>query len=179
MSDRVLAEVHDYDQLVAAFRERVAELAVPCETVDDVAGLPVRYTQKLLSPVRVKGVGPFSLGPLLGTLGLKLLVVEDLEVLAKIIHRLAKVRNASGAMRARLTAQKPRRRKQIYVLNGNSNLARLLAQRRVLTQSPQARSAAARHAANVRWGGGKRRRRRRRGGRVSRTSRAAGPRARR
>lgn len=179
MSDRVLAEVHDYDQLMGAFRARVAELDVPGEAIDAIAGLPLKYTMKLLAPKPVKAVGRTSLGPLLGTLGLKLLVVEDVECLAKIIHRLVKARSASASMRAILAREKRPRRRRYFALRGHPELARLLAQRRILSQSPGERSAAASYASRKRWKGHHPRRRRRRGGRVSRTSQAAGPRARR
>lgn len=173
MTDRIIAQVRDYDQLIAALRARVAELDVAGETVDHVAGIPLRYTMKLLAPVPVKSLGRSSMGPLLGALGLKLLVVEDHEALEKIRHRLVKVRNPSASIRAQLTANKGKRNRHFSALKGNPELARLLAQRRVLSQSPRERSAAAIKANDVRWG---RKRRRRRGGRASRTARAAAPR---
>jgi len=67
----------DYEGLIAAFRARAAHLQVSRQTLDDVSGLPDYYCAKLLGPKRVKHIGSVSLGPLLGALGLKLIVCED------------------------------------------------------------------------------------------------------
>jgi hypothetical protein len=86
-----LAVVTDYRGLVTALRRRIVELGTGMESVDEVAGLPARYTSKLLSTnVRPgkKNLGPLSLGPLLGALGVKLALVADEEALAKVIDRL-------------------------------------------------------------------------------------------
>jgi hypothetical protein len=61
--------------------------------VDEVAGLPQRYTAKLLAPKGLKSLGRISMGPILGALGLKLAVLPDDEALARIRHRLPKSRN--------------------------------------------------------------------------------------
>jgi len=81
--------VRDYQQLLDALRFRQNQLNISRETIDEVAGLPQRYTSKLLAPFPIKGVGRISLGPLLGALGLKLLVVEDIEALDRVRSRLA------------------------------------------------------------------------------------------
>jgi hypothetical protein len=60
--DRHLAIVHSYAELIAALRARVVELGTTGEAVDELSGLPARYTAKLLAlPVPVKGLGPISL----------------------------------------------------------------------------------------------------------------------
>jgi hypothetical protein len=87
MSDQPLAVVYDYGQLLDALRARVAELSTPMEVVDDVAGLPQRYTSKLLAPCPVKGIGAISMGPLLGALGLRLIVEIDREAFDRIKHQ--------------------------------------------------------------------------------------------
>jgi hypothetical protein len=81
---RQLAVCRSYAELIAVLRARVAELGASGETVDDVAGLPLRYTMKLLTPIPVKALGRTSMGPLLGVLGLKLVVMEDTEAFEKI-----------------------------------------------------------------------------------------------
>jgi hypothetical protein len=63
--------------LIAAVRARCAELHTTYETIDYVAGLPLRYTGKILSPSQDRHLGAISMGPLLGVLGLKLIVVVD------------------------------------------------------------------------------------------------------
>jgi hypothetical protein len=47
---RTLAVVREYGQLLDALRFRQDELNVSRETLDEIAGLPQRYTSKLLAP---------------------------------------------------------------------------------------------------------------------------------
>jgi hypothetical protein len=81
MTMRQLAEATDYNGLIAAIRNRADELQVAGETIDEVAGLPARYSAKLLGPNQVRRIGAVSLGPLLGALALKLIIVEDEDAL--------------------------------------------------------------------------------------------------
>jgi hypothetical protein len=85
---RQLAEATTYDGLIAAFRNRAAELQVAGETIDEVAGLPARYSAKLLGPNQIRRIGAISLGPLLGALALKLVIVEDEDALRQYGSRL-------------------------------------------------------------------------------------------
>jgi hypothetical protein len=78
--------VTDYADLLAALRQRKEELNASMATIDEVAGLPQGYVSKLLA--QIKGISRTSLGPLLGALGLKLLVVEDPEALDRVRDRL-------------------------------------------------------------------------------------------
>lgn len=142
-----LVEVRDYQELIAALRARVVELGTAGETIDHVAGLPLRYTMKLLAPIPVKALGPTSMGPLLGALGLKLVVMEDAEVLEKIRRRLVPTKNAGVAM----LASKRRKPRSFSPLRGNPDLARVMQSRWVLSRSPKQRSALARRAARARW----------------------------
>jgi hypothetical protein len=89
-----LAIVTDYNGLVAALRRRIIELDTSLEAVDEVAGLPARYTSKALG--RTRGLGRTSLGPLLGALAVKLAVVPDNEALARIRHRLPPRQTTGG-----------------------------------------------------------------------------------
>ena len=87
---RQLAFVKDYSGLMDALRARVRELKVTHATIDDVAGLQINYVGKILAPVPLRAIGPVSLGPLLQSLGLKLVVMEDLTALQRIEKRLTK-----------------------------------------------------------------------------------------
>lgn len=80
--------VSDYGELLDVLRGRVRELDVSFATVDATAGLPERYVQKLMGVSPSKCFGPISLGCVLGALGLRLIVVEDPEQLAKVRDRL-------------------------------------------------------------------------------------------
>jgi hypothetical protein len=51
---RQLAEATNFNDLILAFRNRAAELQVAGETIDEVAGLPARYSAKLLGPNQVR-----------------------------------------------------------------------------------------------------------------------------
>ena len=85
--NRIVGEAREYDELVAALRTRIAELQTTHASVDDISGLQSGYTGKLLGPAAVRGFGRTSLGPILGALGLKILVAED-ETGARITSRL-------------------------------------------------------------------------------------------
>lgn len=87
---RQLAEATDYDGLIAAIRNRAAELQVAGETLDEIVGLPNRYCAKLIGPKPIRRLGAISLGPILGALALKLIVVEDSEALRRVAGRLRK-----------------------------------------------------------------------------------------
>lgn len=93
---RVLASITDYAQLVDACRARAAErkIAITGADVAQVSGLPSHYVAKLLSVRPVKRIGLISLGPLLGVLGVKLVMVEDPIAMAKYTDKLPK-RNES------------------------------------------------------------------------------------
>src|SRR5262249_40908533 len=97
MTDRVIAEnIRTYGELVAAFRARLVELGTTMEMVDEVAGLPLRYSNKIFAPVPIKTLGKVSLGPILGALCTKLVLVEDQEMLDRIGHRIISTRKNSG-----------------------------------------------------------------------------------
>ncbi len=83
-----IAVVTDCTELVVALRQQIAELDVSMETVDAVAGLPLRYTSKLLCRSQMKSIGRTSLGPLLGALGLRIALIPDHEALDRVRTRL-------------------------------------------------------------------------------------------
>jgi hypothetical protein len=85
---RALAVIKNYNDLHTALRERVKQLGTTYECIDDLSGLPQRYANKVLSPSQMKGLGRLSLGCMLGATGVKLIMVEDKEALARIRTRL-------------------------------------------------------------------------------------------
>jgi hypothetical protein len=64
------------DDLRAILRARFTELGVSFETVDNVAGLPQRYTAKVLGLQPTRNFGQISLD---GTAGIMLIAVQDAE----------------------------------------------------------------------------------------------------
>jgi len=144
-AERIIGTAHDYAGLVTVLKQRVAELGQPMETLDVVGGLPLRYTSKLLAPRAVKNLGPVSMGPLLAALGLKMIIVEDAEMLARVSKFSAWRTDAHAAIRTR------KRRKKSHYLKGNSEWGRLMTVRRLAVLSPRKRRRLAKHANAVRW----------------------------
>ena len=100
-----LAIVRTTDDLRQLFRQRVAYLGISLETLDAVAGLPVRYSSKLLALEPTKHMGPISFEALLGALGLMLVALEDTEALARV-QRHERI-DHNGWRAAALTEQLP------------------------------------------------------------------------
>ena len=72
--------LQDYRGLIEACRQRAEEMAISRLEIDRLAGLPSGYSAKLLGRADVakpRRMFPVSLGAILGTLGLKLIVIED------------------------------------------------------------------------------------------------------
>jgi hypothetical protein len=88
LTEEPLGVCHTADDLRAILRARFAALGVSFETVDHVAGLPTRYTAKVIGLQPTRGFGQLSLDGLLGAAGLKLVVVEDAEALDRVRNRL-------------------------------------------------------------------------------------------
>ena len=79
--------VNDYQGLIEVCRQRAAELAISRSGIDEVSGLPNGMAGKILGDRQVKKIGPLTLGPLLQTLGLKMLIIEDDDATAKTLAR--------------------------------------------------------------------------------------------
>jgi hypothetical protein len=92
----VIAEFSNYDELISALRQRAADLSLSGETMDAISGLPSRYSAKLLGPNRVRRLGAISLGPFLGALAVRCLIVEDKAALERL-RRQTTPRNGSYA----------------------------------------------------------------------------------
>lgn len=75
-----------YEAFLQALLKRRAELGISSETLDDIAGLTTRYSQKLLTEIRVFGSDSF--GSTLGGLGLGIIIFEDEEALQLVQKRL-------------------------------------------------------------------------------------------
>ena len=73
--------ITDYRTLVETCRARADELAISRLELDRLAGLPVGYNGKLLAKdgagPRKKKMWPIGLEAMLGTLGLRILLIED------------------------------------------------------------------------------------------------------
>jgi len=84
----VIATPQDYNDLVKLARARMRQLNISLETLDYISGLTPRYSQKILGLKPEKRFGAVSLTAMMGALGLRLVVEEDQEALARIQSRL-------------------------------------------------------------------------------------------
>jgi len=101
-------EIHDYAGLVAALRARKEALDVSFSLLEHLSGLQNGYISKLLSPRPSKRLGQLSLDCLLAVLGLKLVVQEDPEAMAKLSGRLTPRYRRGDAHHAVHHARHPR-----------------------------------------------------------------------
>jgi hypothetical protein len=143
---RVLAQFSTYDELIDALRARAAELNLSGEQIDGVSGLPARYTQKLLGPGAVRRLGVTSLGPFLGALAVRCLIVEDKAALERLLRQTTPRKSQyarpgmhAGSVHVLLTSRFMREIRRRGGLNSRKNLGKRL------------RRALARKAANARW----------------------------
>ena len=144
---RVLGEFDAYPGLVAALRSRIAELNVSGECLDELAGLPRGYFQKLIGTRPVKRIGMLSLGVIFGALGVRAVLVEDEAALARVSSRLVKRRQsvpAAGSQAVHFELSKRFLRK-IAAMGGKARAAKL---------TPKQRSALGRRLARARWAKG-------------------------
>ena len=104
MTEEPLGTCRTADDLRAILRTRFAELGVSFETVNHIAGLPTRYTAKVLGLQPTRRFGQISLTALLGAAGIKLVAFEDTEALARVQGRLAPLQrvDCGGVTRRRI-----------------------------------------------------------------------------
>jgi hypothetical protein len=144
---RQLGVCHDYDGLHRILRDRADELNVSRTTLDEAAGLTPGHASKLLAPRPLKKLGVVSLGLMLQAMGLKLVVVEDVEALERISAKLiprevpANVLSLSWGRAKHLLVSKRWVKK-----NGRKG-----GKQRAKNLWPRQRSAIARKAAKARW----------------------------
>jgi hypothetical protein len=85
---RPILLIHDERELIAAIRARLVELNITYSALDLAALLPDGYTSKLLAPEPMKHMGGLVLWSVLGTLGYRIALVHDEELLARFRARL-------------------------------------------------------------------------------------------
>ena len=149
MTDNSLGVCRVADDLRAILRARFAELGISFETVDHIAGLPTRYTAKVLGLQPTKTFGQISLDALLGAAGIMLIAVEDLEALDRVRARLTPLQrvDSGGAGRRRIIVKlTPQFMREIGKLGGLKSAANRIRK--------QQRSVINRANALKRWHGG-------------------------
>jgi hypothetical protein len=85
---RQVVMVRDEPDLCRVIRERCAELQITYDTLDTAALLPDRYASKLLCEHPTKHMGALALWNILGTLGYRIGLVHDEELLARFRDKL-------------------------------------------------------------------------------------------
>jgi hypothetical protein len=154
----VITSTQGYTGLQQALRARWLALGIRGQDLDSLAGLAERYGARLLGPWPTKHMGTDSLGRIMDVLAVKLVLVEDTQMLAEISRRLGREltgRDVTGGQNnAGLTmqAQPKRRRRRFSAFRNNPEFARQVRSAQVLKQSGPARKRIARIAARARWG---------------------------
>jgi hypothetical protein len=150
-----LAVVRDYEQLNAALRARVDQLGISLETLDHLCGFWAGYSSHLLAPKpqgNMRCLGKMSLGSVLGGVGLKIVLVEDRDALAKVRSRLVESDKAQTRKENPRPAGSKRRENVFTVLGragGHARMAVLSAKQRIALsrKANRARWSRAREAA--------------------------------
>jgi len=139
---RVVATFDSYAGMLEAIRERVNELQVSGERLDEYIGLPRGYYSKLAGARPIRRLGWFSLHPILNGLGLTGQFIEDQEATARLKNRVPP-RNGSY-VRADATHV-------VLTFRFMQKIGRLGAQARIDNSTKQQRREWARQAARARW----------------------------
>lgn len=99
--------IPDYPALVKTLRERSEQMEISRPELDRIAGLADGYAGKVLAVDSVKRLGLQTLGPVLESLGLILVAVEDPAARDKTLARRTpfQARNRRPGNRSRKSAQ--------------------------------------------------------------------------
>jgi len=138
---RQLGEASDYNQLIAIYRARMAQLGLTFEQIDELSGLHYGYSNKILGPRQAKTLGQISMPLLNKTLAVKLVVIEDLDALIEMAPRWTARKTpmlAPASMRRQILTIGPRQ-------------GRKMAQDRWAKVAPADRKKHARKMARARW----------------------------
>lgn len=143
---RQLAVVRSYDELIAALSARAIELQITRKQLAEVAGIADGSATSMLAPGGVKSFGRVTLGPVLGALGLQLVVQEDEDALKRIKNRAGSAKTSymlNGVKNASVILKFSRR--HMFELGKKSGEMR----RKSIPK--RTRSRIARQAAKARW----------------------------
>lgn len=170
---RQIAVVRTWQELHAALRARSDELGWKRTALDELAGAASTpgYFAKLLAPIPIRNLGPQSFGAVITTLGLMLIVVEDVEMVERMrrraaVHGFDLTRDPqmakNGALRSNLLRTKDVGGNPLLLNPATaSEFNRLMINRRWAKATPAARRKAARHAARAKWAKWRREKKRR------------------
>src|SRR5262249_30759103 len=148
----VIASTNSYLGLVAALRERCAELKMTYETVEALAGLTRGHVDKLLRAEPTKYFGPMSFDAILGALGCRITLIDDPEQRERMLRHWAyRPRSFGRRVRNKRTgAMLVKEAHYIVWRQTNEHMHRMRLARAIKT-TPAQRQASARKAARARW----------------------------
>jgi hypothetical protein len=139
------AIITDYAGLLAVLRRRADQLRLSRISLDTLTGLADGHSAKLLAPAHSKILGEKSFGAMLEALGLRLVVEEDPQALAKYAARCEP--RAEHQVRHRGHKAGIRRKARLF----SPERAREAATARMAALTPRQRRRLARRAARARW----------------------------
>jgi hypothetical protein len=144
---RQLGTCHDYAGLQNLLRERAEALNISRSTLDSIGGFAAGHSSKLLAPGQLKRFGPITLGLMLQSLGVRLVLVEDAAALKRISPQLTP-REVPVPVRALRWGKAGTK---IVSKRWVTRIAREGGRARALALTPKQRSVSARKAAKARW----------------------------
>jgi hypothetical protein len=152
ITERVIATFDDYPGMLRAMRLRAQEQRIPVgnPAVAEVAGIPDHYLAKILSPKAPRRIGMISMAGVLAVLGVKLVMVESREAMARYGSRIPKRKEScvhAGSVHISLSGKHMRTIRRKGGANSRKNLGKRL--RRALAR--KAAQARWQKAANARW----------------------------
>jgi hypothetical protein len=140
----VLGQIASYADLHRLMRVRADELQLSRLTIDRLAGLPSGYASKVLAPKPARGLSDRNLlGFMLPALGMKLVAVEDDEILAIIRGKADKRDNTKTSHSAVVSFSLSKRFLRKIGRKGGANSRKYLSRERVTELARKAGKAGA------------------------------------
>jgi hypothetical protein len=137
--------VRDEAEFLNALRLRVDELEITYDTLDAIAGLPARFSSKLMA--RTRHVSPMVLWLLLGAVGYDLALIHNADALARVKTRLVKRKYVPSKHTTLISVARRRMSPWLFTPERGRDAARV----RLAKVKPERRSEIAKNAAQTRW----------------------------
>jgi len=154
----VITSTQGYSGLQQSLRARWLALGIRGAELDSLAGIAERYGARLLGPWPIKHMGTDSLGRIMDVLAVKLVLVQDDDMLAVIERRLGREltgRQMTGGQNnagGKMLAARRRKRRNKTTFSAKNSMARMCRAAQILKQSGLVRKRIAKIAARARWG---------------------------
>lgn len=143
-----LATIRSYDDLVAAFRARKAEIGLSNNDCDTLGGLTTGHTDKLLGPTRSKKLGPFTFDVFSEMFAVEFIMVPNPDAVRRMEARWERRVEQAVRLNANRVSMQLKKRALPEIMRDLSKKA-VEAQKRKI--KPSTRRRIARMAAKARW----------------------------